>query len=85
MENVANTVRIFRTQILIFSEVSVVAHGGQNRAAGVADAGGGITICGRGILVYIIIGVVMYSPTMKLVASLRRTADEGVLQLRNTV
>ena len=29
------------TQILIVSEASVVAHAGQNRAAGVADAGGG--------------------------------------------
>ena len=41
-----------------------------------------ITTCGRGILVYIIIGVVMYSPTMKLVASPRRPADEGVPHLR---
>ena len=36
-----NILRIFMTQILIVSEASVVAHAGQNRAAGVADAGGG--------------------------------------------
>ena len=36
-----NILRIFMTQILIVSEASVVAHAGQHRAAGVADAGGG--------------------------------------------
>ena len=43
-----------------------------------------ITTCVRGILVYSVLSVVMYSPTMKLVASPRRPADEGVPQLRDT-
>ena len=43
-----------------------------------------ITTCVRGILVYSVLSVVMYSPTMKLVASPRRPADEGVPHLRDT-
>ena len=34
----ANIIRIFMTQILVVSEASLVAHAGQHRAAGVADA-----------------------------------------------